>query len=352
MINSKKWIISFIIISSFMFIAIGSFVIIIDPYFHFHSPIDGLQYPINNERYQSDGIVRNFEYDAIITGTSITENFKTSECDEIFGVTSIKVPFSGSTFKEVNDNLLRAFEANPDIKLVIRSIDAGIIKADKDLLRYDSYPTYLTDNNTINDINYVLNKKSLLSAFHVLLHTQKGNTTTSFDTYANWMNKRKFGKGAAISNYTRPKKTSKINKFDDTLRERTLGNMTQNVTEIARQNPDVEFYCFFPPFSILYWDASNQNGNLQLYIDMYKYATELMLEYDNIHVFSFFEEYDMITNIDNYSDSSHYHEDINSQILIWMGNGEHELTKENYEEHWNKVQEFYSNYDYDAIFSK
>ena len=81
-----------------------------------------------------------------------------------------------------------------------------------------------------------------------------------------------------------------------------------------------------------------------------KYAIELMLPYDNIHLFSFFTEHDMICDLDNYKDIAHYGENINSRILRWMKAGEHELTEENYEAYCEEMKDFYMNYDYDRLF--
>ena len=47
-------------------------VVTVDPFFHFHKPVSSLSYPLVNERYQNDGIARHFDYDAVITGTSMT----------------------------------------------------------------------------------------------------------------------------------------------------------------------------------------------------------------------------------------------------------------------------------------
>ena len=80
----------------------------------------GLSYPDGNERYQNDGIIRNFTYDAVITGNSMTENFRTSELNELFGVNAVKVPLNGSKFKEVDEQVRRAIRHNPDIRLVGR----------------------------------------------------------------------------------------------------------------------------------------------------------------------------------------------------------------------------------------
>lgn len=58
--------------------ALAGITIYVDPLFHYHAPLGSLQYPLYDERYMNDGIVRHFDYDAIITGSSMTENFKTS----------------------------------------------------------------------------------------------------------------------------------------------------------------------------------------------------------------------------------------------------------------------------------
>lgn len=50
--------------------------------YHYHAPLEDFAYLLdrNNERYQNYGILSHFSYDTIITGTSLTENFKSSEC--------------------------------------------------------------------------------------------------------------------------------------------------------------------------------------------------------------------------------------------------------------------------------
>ena len=52
----------------------GGMVYVIDPYLHYHKPLESLQYPLKDERYINDGIARNYEYEAMITGTSMTQN--------------------------------------------------------------------------------------------------------------------------------------------------------------------------------------------------------------------------------------------------------------------------------------
>lgn len=81
-----------------------------------------------------------------------------------------------------------------------------------------------------------------------------------------------------------------------------------------------------------------------------KYMIEKLLEYPNVELYSFFNNYEMICNLDNYRDPGHYMENISDKILHWISKKEYQLTKENYEEYIRKNLEFYKNYNYDSIF--
>lgn len=95
-------------------------MIMIDPYFHYHKPLSFLSYRLGNQRYINNGIIKNFDYNAIITGTSMTENFKNSQFDKLFMVNSIKIPFSGGSYKEINDNVEVALKNNKNIKCILK----------------------------------------------------------------------------------------------------------------------------------------------------------------------------------------------------------------------------------------
>ena len=139
----RRWIVGTILLGAIVFILLASITIYIDPLFHFHAPLDKYEYIINLQRYQNDGILRNFEYDSIITGTSMTENFMTSEADKLFQAKFIKVPFSGAPYKEIDQNLRRAYEAGKNIRYVIRCLDYSFLVCDKDYWREDvTYPFY------------------------------------------------------------------------------------------------------------------------------------------------------------------------------------------------------------------
>lgn len=325
---------------------------VIDPYFHYHKPLKALEYPLYNERYQNDGIIKHFDYDAIITGTSMTQNFKTTEFDTLFHTQSIKVPFAGAGFKEITENLSRAIKANPDIRYILRGIDYNAILFDKDFSTYDSYPDYLYDDNIFNDTKYLLNKDIFLNgSLEVLNFTKAGLKTPTFDEYNNWMKGRTFGKEAILSSYPPPsmeevKSVPLTNEDLKNLRE----NIHQNFIVLANENPDIEFYLFITPYSIYFWDSLYRTGNLERQLEAEKIAIEMLLGCNNIKLFSFYNNYDMICNADNYKDTVHYSEDINSKMLNWMHDLEYQLTLENYRDYCNYIYEFYTTFNYDSLF--
>jgi len=341
-----------VLISTFVSLLIFALVtVVIDPFFHYHAPLDGLAYPIYNERYQNDGISRNFDYDAIITGTSMTQNFKTSELDELFHVSSVKLPFAGAYYHEIDSGLNRAFSSDNAICLVLRGLDYNALIIDKDEVKYDvEYPTYLTNDNFFDDVYYILNKTVFFdNSLNCLSYTRAGNRTTTFDEYNNWNSQYVFGKEAVLASYSIGEKVDTEQALTEedfkTLRE----NIRQNVTELIAVHPDTTFYLFFTPYSICYWDSLYHSGLISRQLAAEQYVIEELLQYPNVKLYSFFNNYAMICNLDNYKDYVHYGEWVNSWILEWMRADQYLLTKENYLDYLEANKEFYLTYDYESL---
>lgn len=350
--NYKKFGILFIIIFIISIGFILLFNVIIDPYFHYHKPLKNINYYLNDERHQNYGIVKHFEYDSLITGTSMTQNFKTSEFDELFNANAIKVSLSGAYYKEQNDLLNVALKHNSNIKYIVRSLDYSMFYKDKDEYSYkkDLYPTYLYNNNLIDDIKYVLNKEVLFNSISNL----NNHKSTTFDEYSYWGNTYTYGKKSVDLSYYYGIKYRQENLADNDMNDNDVNiiksNVKQNVINLIKEYPNVEFYLFYPPYSIYGWDYYKQIGELNKHINGEKFITEMLLEYDNVHVFSFLDEYNIITNLNNYKDTRHYSADINSYILKSMSTGKNELTKDNYKAYYDKIINYYNNYDYNSLF--
>lgn len=348
----KRWTIGVLTLTLCGLIILGGLTVYVDPCFHYHKPIENMAYQLKlkEERYINDGIARNFEYTGIISGTSMVENFRTSEFNELFSCKSIKVPFSGGKYKLVSDTIKRGLENNPDVRIVLRSLDySTMLETDKGVSAND--PGYLMNNNPFDDVNYVFNKDILFDmTLETIRYTREGMQTTSFDAYANWDAMYAFGKDAVLSTYVRGNKAEQERMLTAEERDAVIQNVRENVVQLAEEYPNTFFYVFFTPYSICYWDTLNQAGEVNWHIELERCAIEEMLSVPNIKIFSFSNNFDLTCNLDNYKDQAHYSEEINSAMLNWMLKDEYLLTTENYEAYLSEIREFYTSYDYDTIY--
>lgn len=352
--KSKCWTLGFFALVGLLLLVLCGQTLVVDPYFHYHTPLPGLSISSMEPRHQADGILRNFEYDTVLTGSSMAENFKTSQLDELFGTKSVKVPLWGASYKEIDQLLRSAVERNPDIRYIFRCLDYKWILMPAGDMFYDpaQFPTYLYDDDPFNDVQYFMNKDVLLEATDkVLADTYRGGEPFNFDTYCRWHQWATFGKEAVLKAYDRPEQASQTRPLTQKDREMIDDNIQRNVLDLARENPQITFYLFLTPYSICYFDGLNRQGTLERELAGERYAIELMLSCDNVRLFSFLDQRDMICDLDHYRDAGHYGEEVNEWMLQWMKNGEHQLTKENYLDYCNSNESFFLNYDYDAIFA-
>lgn len=343
----QKWFLRCLSAIIIITIVITATAWIIDPYFHFHKPFSFVSYRLYNERYTNDGISRHFAYDTIITGTSMAQNFKTSETDRIFGVKSVKETFSGAGFKELSENLGRALRRNPELKTVIWSMDFNAFLRDKDYDLYSGYPDYLYDDNLFNDVCYVFNKTIWYEGILPnLIMTIRGQERMAFDEYSAW--DKELGYEHVMSGYDRWEERAEMRPgLSAEERQMVEENIRQNLVELANQYPDTTFYLFYTPYSICWWDYMNQEGLMLQQFEAERITTQMLLQCPNVRLYNFNDKYDMITDFDNYRDREHYGAHINSQILEWLAQGEGLVTLDNYEELLEKEQAFYLNYDYE-----
>ncbi len=325
----------------------------LDPFFHYHAPkTDKYFYKIDNERSQNNGILKNFEYDAIITGTSMTQNFKSSQLDKLFGTNSIKVPLSGGTYSEINENVCLAIINNPNLKVVVRGLDMNMLTLDKDSTAADpdTYPQYLYDDKPLNDIKYLLNREVFFDYTLPMIFGRgaKGFKPgiTSFDDYQSWGDKFASGYDVVCPDGITNPDTSKEVHLSEKMRAKVIANVQQNVTSLAAANPNVTFYYFFTPYSAVWWRDLVDDGTIYQQIEVEKLAIEEMLKHDNIKLFSFNTMSELTTNLNNYIEPKHYVASVNDFILDSFASGKGQLNMSNYKAYLDAELNLYKNLDY------
>lgn len=346
-INAKKW--SFIVVGGVLFLLIGIalMVIVIDPFLHYHKPVSFLEYPLLEERYINDGIARHYEYQGIITGSSTSQNFKASQVETLFNVATIKQTYAGGTFYEVSNGLRRAFSYNDDINTVIWGLDLTRLGSDAYEEAYDGIPTYMYDNNIFNDVSYLFNLDVLRRCVNVINYTKSGQKTPSMDDYCSWYEWAEYGRENVLSGTIDYSTYTEEAVLTDEIAATITENIINNIVNLAKENPDVNFYLFYTPMSAVAWYGVINEKQLNYQIDILNLVTSLLLEQDNIHLFDFADNLDVTTNLDNYMDTMHYSEQISELILTKIHDGDGELQADNYKAYYDKVKKLYADFEYD-----
>lgn len=97
------------------------------------------------ERYQNPGLAKNYDYDNIIIGTSMTENFLPSQVDASLGGTTLKLSMEGSTVDEHYKIAKLALETGK-VKQVLWGLDYFSLK----LATAEDEEDFLTICMTVN----------------------------------------------------------------------------------------------------------------------------------------------------------------------------------------------------------
>lgn len=328
-----------------------SICIYLDPFLLYHSPLEGYSYKLDNQRYQNYGIVKQLDYNAVITGTSLTENFKTSQFQALFGTPAVKVPFSGATFFETKALLEKAYSSGNQIQYVLRSLDLNHLIETAEETRSDlgQAPEYLYNDSIWDDYHYWMNKDVLLDYLLPMIEKkvkQQEGYLTNFDEYCSW----KGGAPLDISGWDIQIVNENFQQVSLTVEEKEVlkENINRNIIELAKQHPETTFLYYIPPYPSLWWYLRYQEGVLKKYNDSQILLMDAVKEYENIKIYCFSNEIEITSDWNNYVDEIHYNDKINSLILEWISSDYDLLTADSYLSYLKDQYEIYSNYDYES----
>lgn len=200
--RSKKFVCVFSGITIMGLFLLSLFVFLIDPFFHYHMPWFNLQPYAYDEIYQNPGLAAYDTYDAIIIGSSMSENFSAKWFNEAFGVNTLKLTYSGSTAENLRIAVEMAEESREEqIKYVFANIDLFILYQDYSATRHP-LPEYLYDNNVFNDVKYLLNKDVLFDDINLTIEKNRNGDVPSLTEAYSWYEERRdeFSKENALEN--------------------------------------------------------------------------------------------------------------------------------------------------------
>lgn len=93
----------------------------------------------------------------------------------------------------------------------------------------------------------------------------------------------------------------------------------------------------------------------QLEATLYEYqvVSEIFMEYPNVEIYFFTDEEEIITDLNNYADYTHYHPDINHYMVKCFADGTDKIeTHEQLMEHINHMRDIATGFDFDELLSQ
>ncbi len=284
------------------------------------------------QRYQNPGLAKNYDYDTIIVGTSMTENFLPSYVNKKLGAKTLKLSMSGATSKEQYMIAKLAIETGK-VKHVIWGVDYFALRGEPNRVRdeFGPFPHYFYDRNPLNDIKYLLNLDTTLDTLNALeaaagLRQQEHANLDLLNTWTQYT----FSKKIVMDEWKKVMSGGSFvpSEYEfDNIKE----NLNLNIIPLIQKHKDIQFTLYYPPYSILqhrfFYEKSPALFENELATKHYLYQQVGSLPHVKIHDFQ--QEKEITFNLDNYKDLAHHSAKINEYIIDSIAAGTHIVRHDN-----------------------
>jgi len=300
-----------------------AFNFVVDPYQYYRPNSKHELYW--NDRWQVAGFIKSFDYNQVVVGTSMTQNFSLEHLKQLFNTKPIRLSIAGATIQE-QSAVLRAAIRTGKVKHVIWGLDQCYLNYE--LGKYqDSFPLDFYLRNYKGHIKYLLNKDVLnISTLYLkrILFRKPVDNKTQYETYNSWFNGYVFSKDIILKEYYKTlkgqnsslKSSVQTLSVDEGIKNlkvpvNIINNLEHDIISIIKTNPDINFIIFFPPYSLAkvkLMDLESQKN----YAKIREYIMVELTKYKNVSFFDFETYLPIVANLDNYKDFNHYSPKVNN----------------------------------------
>ena len=316
--TAKRWALFTLTACALTMLACVMTVYIVDPFEQYRE--SSILPLYDQESYNNPGIAKNYDYNAVILGTSMIEMSNPSVIDECFGVSSVKLPMRGSHTAQMGWQLEHVYRTH-DLDLAILAVDAYSLMGPPDDMEeiYD----YLWNDSLIDDVNYLLNRDVLLVKVPRILKNMGKPTDTKRDDMYKWTDVT-FAAQSVYDAIGGPKEQVDMQPADSRI-ERSTENIERHLKAHIAAHPETTFKIYMPPYSVGYWYLMTRGGLAEQQYRSRARVCEFLLQYPNVEVYDFSSRVEWITDLDEYFDYSHHSSAISDNIMRAMAAGENRV---------------------------
>ena len=338
--NSHRWLLIFSLSVFLLMLVFTLMTYVMDPYFQFRVKDN---YYLIDAQHVNPGLIKNYDYDTLIIGSSMVQNFNMDLFRQELHVKPLHVTLGGMTPRE----LLELF----NLATKVNKSRAYYICVDLPVFTYDDYTKhqtsqYLLKDDSLSVLQYLFNYESWVNIlpfrlYHNLLKIFSLKPAplltflTSIDYLENWAWRYDFGEEIVLKNYS-----NNLYALSSVRVENLYSQMTQNmesflnsIEQINHSNRDI--YFFFPPYSSLFWYSAKD------YRDTYLAAKRYFIEQACSLGFTVydFQSAEFTSDLNYYKDSTHYSPEINDWMTHCFAENKYRVTPQQCEAYHTKLMQ-------------
>lgn len=323
-----KWLL--ILIAAQM--ALVAFItVLFDPFYQYHGALPGTETVLYDRDNQVPGTIRTFEYDSVLLGSSVAENFDSDYLNTMYGGEFIKIIRASSSIADLRYYMDQAHEEQ-EIKDVFWCLDLFALTFSTEVTLYaENIPRYLHTDTVLDDFTYLFNKEILFNKIPFSLASSYLGRNTGGNAY-NWAADKTFGPASAMRSYNKPEgnftDSGTVSAADKELIDTNLAMALEEITA----HPETQYTIVLPPYSLLWWDSGYVNNLASTYLYAMEQSLTALASLENVTIHFFMNERDIICDLNYYMDMLHYSPEINQYMLECVSVGSHLVTEENLDE--------------------
>ena len=322
-----------------LLLVVAAVTYIFDPFYQYHGPLYGDEVLYDRD-YQMAGSIRNLEYNSVILGSSVAENFNGDFLEEQYGSDVIKIiRASGSTADLLY--YLEQAHGQQELERVFWCMDIFALTSDTEVtVTADKSMKYLHTETIVDDFTYLFNKDVLLKKIPLSLANFVVDRNVGGAAY-DWSADKNFSADGAMRAYQKPEQIGEKQECQQELE--LLGKNLDMIIREIESHPQTEYIIMFPPYSMMWWDCGYINGISHVYFQVLEETMPKLLSCGNVKVFFFADEMEIVCDLDNYMDMIHYSPQVNQYMLDCVISDTKRVTGENLEnvlEHMEKVYQY------------
>ncbi len=292
---------------------------------------------IDSRKYNAV-IAKNQDYNAIIIGSSMSENFKCSEIDRECHVNSLKLTMSGAHIAE-HLFLTRYVNCKKNVKLIFLELHLNSFLLNAPAIQAPEL--YQSESYSIKEL---VNISTVQASARAVVRKSMPISRDDLYSWAPYYpcNLEVFAEYLLTADGHRMVQAGKASLV---IADK---NVKEFLVPLLDENQDKEIIAFFPPYSIMAYENNNPDAAVALK----RRLAETVLHYPNVRLYDFQLADEVVTNFNNYKDRTHYSASINSWMIEELASDRFRITQDNLNHSLERHLRQISVFDYNAAWQQ